>query len=125
MSDRTRNLVERHWACANARDWAAFAALLDPALRYEVPQTREFIRSGEGYLDMFRTWPGNWQASIQDLVCEPQAAVCRVDFAVGGEVMTGISFFRLLPQGLIVGVTDYWPEPYEPPPRASRHMERR
>jgi hypothetical protein len=38
--------------------------------------------------------------------------------------MTGISFFRLSPRNRIAQVTDYWPEPYEPPPRASRFVER-
>ncbi len=38
--------------------------------------------------------------------------------------MTGISIFGF--QGkLISSVTDYWPEPYEPPPRSTPHLKRR
>ena len=29
-----------------------------------------------------------------------------------------------LKDGLILRVTDYWPDPYEPGPRMSRHVER-
>jgi SnoaL-like domain len=123
-ADRTRSVVEQHWTLANARDWAAFAALLDPDLYYEAPLSREFLRSAAGYLDLFSTWPGDWRAVIRELVCEPQAAVCRIDFIDGAETMTGISFFRLTPAGRIVRVTDFWPEPYEPPPRVSQYMQR-
>ena len=51
-------------------------------------------------------------------------AVCVIDFDVAGDRMTGISIFERR-GGLIVKVTDYWPEPYEPPPRQTAHMKRR
>jgi hypothetical protein len=123
-TDHTRHLIERHWATANARDWAAFARLLHPALRYEVPQTREYIEGAAGYLDMFVTWPGAWVAHTRNLVCEGEQAVCEIAFVVDGQTMTGIGFF-LLQHGLIAHVTDWWPEPYEPPPRESAYMRRR
>lgn len=124
MTEATRSLILRHWALANARDWAAFAELLHPGLRYEAPQTREYIEDGPGYLEMFRTWPGAWTAHIRELVCEPQRAVCIIDFVVGGETMTGISVFGV-EGGRITSVTDFWPEPYEPPPRVTPVMKRR
>jgi SnoaL-like domain len=120
----TRRLIESHWQLANARRWEAFAALLHPSLRYEVPQTREYIEGGQGYLDMFRTWPGDWKADVKQLVCESSKAISVIEFAVDNQTMTGISVFAIN-SGLIVSVTDYWPEPYEPPPRLSAHMKRR
>jgi SnoaL-like domain len=124
MSEQTRALIHAHWRLANNREWSQFGQLLDPALLYEVPQTREYIEGGHGYLEMFRTWPGDWQASIKHLVCEEAKAVCVIDFAIGNESMTGISIFEVK-GGLITGVTDYWPESYEPPPRATPFMKRR
>ena len=118
-----RDLVTTHWQLANQRRWDEFAALLDASLRYEVPQTREYIDSGEGYLEMFRTWPGDWQARVRELVCDEDKAVCIIDFVVGEETMTGISVF-VVRDGRIVQVTDYWPAPYEPPPRATRWLQR-
>jgi SnoaL-like domain len=118
-----RTVIAQHWKAANERDWSAFERLLDPALRYEVPQTREYIDSGEGYLDMFRAWPGEWSATIKELVCEKSAAICIIDFHVGSETMTGISHFKLSDQR-IVAVTDYWPEAYEPPKRETKHLKR-
>lgn len=123
MSTATRALILLHWQLANERNWDAFAALLKSDLRYEVPQTREFIATGAGYLDLFRTWPGDWQAQVQELVCEASKAVCLIRFQVGAEVMAGISIFGIV-DGKIAAVTDYWPEPYEPPPRLTVHLRR-
>ena len=61
---------------------------------------------------------------VRDLIVEGDNAVSRIEFLLGGETMTGITFFRLSPAGRIARVTDYWPDPYEPPPRASRFMQR-
>lgn len=120
----TRSIIEAHWASANARQWAAFGELLHPDLRYEVPQTREYIEGGAGYLEMFRTWPGAWTAVVKQLVCDGATAVCIIDFVVPGEdTMTGISVFEVS-DGLLLKVTDYWPAPYEPPPRQTPHMKR-
>jgi len=124
MSEQTQSLIQQHWDLANARRWDEFSQLLDPELLYEVPQTREYIESGPAYLEMFRTWPGDWTAKITHLVCEQAKAVCVIDFAVGPDVMTGISIFELS-GGRISRVTDYWPEPYEPPVRSTPHMKRR
>lgn len=124
MSEQTRAIILRHWELANARRWKEFQQLLHTDLRYEVPQTREYVESGAGYLEMFSTWPGAWEARIQHLVCEPCKAICVIEFVVNSETMTGISIFELSAD-LITRVTDYWPDPYEPPPRHTAHMRRR
>lgn len=123
MSEATRAIIQSHWSAANDRNWEAFSVLLDPALRYDVPQTNEYIEGALGYVDMFRTWPGDWEAIVKCLVCEESKAVCIIEFIVGAEVMTGISVFELMADR-IVKVLDYWPEPYDPPPRESKHMKR-
>ncbi len=124
MPDQCKAIVRTHWEAANARDWETFKTLLADHLEYEVPQTREYIDSGTGYLEMFRTWPGAWVATVKHLVCEDDKAFCLIDFVVGDERMTGISLFEV-EDGKIVRVTDYWPDPYEPPPRATPHLKRR
>ena len=121
----TRLQIERHWALANARQWDDFATLLAPGLRYEVPQTREFADGAAAYLALFRTWPGAWRVELRELVCEGRRAVSQVDFHVDGQVMTGISFFTLDDSGRLLAVTDHWPAPYEPPPRATPLLQRR
>lgn len=123
-ADDTRAAVQAHWQSANARDWAAFAALIHPELFYDCPQTREYIDAGEGYVEMFRTWPGDWRATIRHLVCEPDKAVCSFDFTIGSSTETGISVIEF-DAGLVRRITEWWPAPYEPPPRATPWMKRR
>ena len=65
MNPDTRSVVEAHWQLANSRNWATFAALLHPALHYDVPQTREYIESGTGYLEMVRTWPEPYEPPVR------------------------------------------------------------
>ncbi|MBI5276889.1 MAG: GNAT family N-acetyltransferase [Burkholderiales bacterium] len=124
MADDPRTRIESHWQAANRRDWTTFEALLHPQLQYEVPQTREYIEGAAGYVDMFRTWPGDWQAQVRSLLVDGDDAATTIDFRSHGESMTGITFFRL-EGGRIRGVTDYWPGPYEPPMRSTPHMKRR
>lgn len=123
MGRDTRQTIERFWHTANTRDWAAFAALLHPDMVYLVPQTRERAAGRAAFVEVFRTWPGDWQAQLQLLIAEPASAVSTIRFVVEGEAATGISFFELR-DGLVIRITDYWPADYEPPERASHHLQR-
>ena len=73
---------------------------------------------------MFRTWPGDWRVEIQHLVCEQAKAICIIEFKVGTGAMTGITVFSVA-GGKIASVTDFWPQPYEPPQRVSPFFRRR
>ncbi|WP_158290097.1 nuclear transport factor 2 family protein [Ramlibacter sp. WS9] len=123
MSDTCEALVRRHWHEANRSAWDSFAALLSPGLVYEVPQTRERIRGSAGYVDLFRTWPGPWRAEVVNVIAQAGKAVTVIDFVTATERMTGITFFEI-EAGKIARVTDFWPEPYEPPARFSKYIER-
>ncbi|GAA0744157.1 nuclear transport factor 2 family protein [Ideonella azotifigens] len=128
MTLSCKALVLRHWQAANDRDWTAFAKLLADDLVYQVPQTREQVRGAAGYLDFFRTWPGDWRADVQQVIADEGQAVTVLNFLTERDnpqaaQMTGITFFEVQ-DGRITRVTDHWPEPYEPPPRASVHVTR-
>jgi ketosteroid isomerase-like protein len=123
MTATTRALVQQFWDAANARDWDRFGALLHPDLVYAVPQTRERANGRDGLVDVFRTWPGDWDAQVQTLIADERGAVTTIAFVIGSDCMTGISFFEF-DGGLISRVTDWWPAPYEPPPRVSAWLQR-
>lgn len=125
MATSIRDLVLLHWQLANARDWAGLGRLLHPELLYEAPQSRERIRSAAGYLDFYRTWPQPWRAEVRKCIADEAggSALTQIDFISSAPTMTGLSLFDLQ-GGLIVRVTEFWPDPYEPGPRASAHVER-
>ncbi|MFF9041591.1 nuclear transport factor 2 family protein [Streptomyces sp. NPDC014892] len=131
-----RATVERFWASAERRDWAAFAETLAADVVYELPQTRERIRGRERYVEFNREYPGDWHARVERIVAEPgepgqpgQAAqpgqvVSWTHVTVGLEEMYAISFFTVDEDGRIAAVTDFWPEPYEPPAGREHLVER-
>jgi hypothetical protein len=112
------------WAAAEARDWAAFGALLAPDVSYEVPQTRERVRGREAYVRFNAEFPGDWHVELVRAVGEGRHGTSWIRFLEGGKEDTGISFFDLDEAGLIAGVHDFWPEPYEPPPGREHLVER-
>lgn len=120
-------LVRLFWERANARDWAAMGRLLAPGLRYEVPQTREFIDGRDGFVDFFATWPGWWRVEIDRLVAADGGAVALemrfLDAQGANTAQTALGFYQVS-AGLITAIREFWPAPYEPPPRASRHVQR-
>lgn len=116
-------LIEAFWRHANARDWAAFGALFTDDVVYEVPQTRERVRGRDHYVEFNRTWPGDWRAEVLRVLGDGEHGASWIDFHVDGTVATGITFFDLR-DGRIAHVTDWWPEPYEPPKRMTDRVER-
>lgn len=123
MNTSTRDLVLLHWQLANVRDWAGLARLLHPALLYEAPQSRERIRGAVGYVDFYATWPQPWRVEVLRCIADAASVLTQVDFISSAPTMTGLTIFDI-EEGRIVRVTDYWPDPYEPGPRASAHVER-
>lgn len=118
-----RDLIEAFWRHANARRWDDFGSLFTDDVVYEVPQTRERVRGLANYVEFNRTWPGKWRAEVLRIVGDGDHGASWIDFRVDGQVMPGISFFDLR-GGRIAHITDWWPERYEPPPRATTVIER-
>jgi ketosteroid isomerase-like protein len=118
-----RDLVASYYRSLNARDWQAFKRTLAEDVIYEISQTGERVRGLEPYLDFNATFPGDWTLEVIRLVADDAGAAGQITFCVGGQEMTGISFFEI-EDGKIAHITDFWPEPYEPPKRASKWVER-
>ncbi|WP_329546347.1 nuclear transport factor 2 family protein [Streptomyces sp. NBC_01356] len=119
-----RKTVESYWATADARDWAAFADMLAEDVVYTLPQTREVIRDRERFVQFNREYPGDWHVRIERVVAEPGQAVTWILVTVGLEEMHAITFFTADESGRIASITDFWPEPYEPPPGREHLVER-
>ncbi|UUU23948.1 nuclear transport factor 2 family protein [Streptomyces sp. DSM 40750] len=119
-----RKTVETFWATAEARDWAALGETLAENIVYELPQTRERIRGRERNVRFMREYPGDWHARIERIVAEPGQVVSWVHVTAGVEEMYAISFFTGDEHGRIATMTDFWPEPYEPPFAREHLVER-
>lgn len=121
-----RATVENYWTAADLRDWDTFAATLADDVLYDLPQTRERIRGKERYLAFNREYPGDWRVRVERIVADGsgrQAAV-RTLFTDGGQESHAVHFFTFDAQARINGITDFWPEPYEPPAGREHLVER-
>jgi hypothetical protein len=109
-------VVAEYWAAAEARDWAAFGALVTEDVVYEAPQTRERVSGREAYVRFnAEGFPGDWHLAVQRIVSQDRAAVSMIEFSEAGVSQPGLCFFDLDEAGRIVRITDFWPDPYEPP----------
>ncbi|WP_248580798.1 nuclear transport factor 2 family protein [Nocardioides sp. InS609-2] len=110
--------IRRYWQCAEERDWVGFAAVLSPDAVYDMSQTRERVIGRDDYVKFNVDYPGDWHLSVRRVVADERGGASWLDFTVGTETMTGISFFTFDDDGLVAAVDDFWPEPYEQPARS-------
>ncbi|MHC3819032.1 MULTISPECIES: nuclear transport factor 2 family protein [unclassified Streptomyces] len=121
-----RATVESYWSAADRRDWDTFATTLTDDVLYDLPQTRERIRGKERYLSFNRDYPGDRRVRVERIVADrdgPQVAV-RTLFTADDQELHAVHFFTFDAQGLISEITDFWPEPYEPPAGREHLVER-
>ena len=121
--DGNRALVERFVTSLEARDWDTWAGLLHPDVVYELPQSRERIQGRDRYLRFNQEYPGDWHLRPKVIIADDRNGVVWFEWRVGGQGDDAMAFFEIA-GGLIVRVTDFWPEPYEPPPGREHLAER-
>jgi ketosteroid isomerase-like protein len=118
------DVVAAYWAAAEARDWAAFGALLADDVVYRGPQTRERVRGRDAYVRFnVEGFPGEWHITVQRIVGADPHAASWIEFTGPDGTQTGLCFFELA-DGRIVRITDFWPEPYELPASRTHLVER-
>lgn len=113
-TEQSRGIVRRYFETMAARDWDAFGALLAEDVVYEMPQTAERITGRDRLVQFNREYPGDWRISVTRLIVDGDSAAGTMNFTVGDDEMVGLVYLELT-DGLIRRVTDFWPEPYEPP----------
>lgn len=116
-------LVRIFMSSMEARDWAALASVLAGDVVYELPQSRERIRGRDRYLQFNQEFPGDWHLEARVVLADERNGSVLFDWRVGDESGQGIVFFEF-GDGLITKVTDFWPEPYQPPSGREHLVER-
>jgi ketosteroid isomerase-like protein len=125
VSTRTAHeTAAAYWARIDARDWPGLADLLAADVEYDLPQTRERIRGRAAYVQFNREYPGDWQVEVERVVGDGAHAATWTRFRVGGQEQPALTFLDLDADGRISRVTDFWPEPYEPPAGREHLVER-
>ncbi len=115
--------MERFVASLEARDWDTWERLLHPAVVYEIPQSRERIQGRDRYLRFNQEYPGDWHLRPKVVIADERHGVVWFEWLLDGHSDDAMAFFEFA-DGLITRVTDFWPEPYEPPPGREHLVER-
>lgn len=120
----TYDTVTRFIELLDRRDWQSWAGLLHPDVVYEIPQSRERIRGREAYVQFNQEYPGDWHLRLKHAIADDDHGVAWFEWTVDAdEPGDAIAFFSF-DEDLIVGVTDFWPEPFERPPGREHLVER-
>ncbi len=109
-----------------ARDWDGLGDLLAPGVVYEVPQTRERVSGREAVVRFNREYPGEWHLRVREAYGDASGGAVHLGWvgAPGEEESGAVALLRFDPDGRILHITDYWPEPYEPPAERAHLVER-
>ena len=120
----TKQLVTDFIESLERRDWETWSSLLDRDVVYEIPQTRERIRGRDQYLRFNREFPGDWHLALRVAIADEENGVAWFVWEVDdAEPVDAMAFFTFS-DGLITSVTDFWPEPYDPPSGREHLVER-
>ena len=109
-----------------ARDWDGLGDLLAPGVVYEVPQTRERVSGREAVVRFNREYPGEWHLRVREAYGDTSGGAVHLGWvgAPGEEESGAVALLRFDPDGRILHITDYWPQPYEPPAERAHLVER-
>jgi hypothetical protein len=121
----SHEVVASYWASAEARRWDDFAALLAEDVVYELPQSRERVRGRDAYVRFnVEGFPGDWHLVLERIVASGSHAVSWIEFTADDNTQPGLCFFDVDDDGRIVRITDFWPDPYDPPADRAHLVER-
>jgi len=120
---RSKDLIRAFADSLERRDWDALAETLDPDVVYEIPQTHERIRGRDRYVTFNVEYPGNWHIDPRVIIGDEHDGVLLFQWTLDGPATLAIAFFEIA-NGRITKVTDFWPEPYEPPSGREHLVER-
>ena len=107
-----------------ARDWDGFrraAPRWTSCTRSRSPANGSLGR--DRYVQFNSEYPGDWHLAPKMIVADEGGAGVWFDWTLGdGEHSDGVVFIQVN-DGLITRVTDFWPEPYDPPPGREHLVE--
>lgn len=118
------SLYTDFWEALEARDWDRFGATMNEDVVGTWPQTRETVRGRDALIRFMAAYPGEWHLAVEEVHADGTGAATRIAFTVDGETVAGLTFFATGADGRIASFTEFWPEPYQPPPGREHLLER-
>jgi ketosteroid isomerase-like protein len=124
QTDETRRIAVAYVDSLEQRDWPRLTGLLAEDVVYEMPQTRERIRGRSAFLRFNMDYPGDWHLRTRRVVADGHHVALWLEVRVGDEQQEACVWLETSEHGVICTITDYWPEPYDPPAGREHLVER-
>lgn len=113
--DTNRAVLERMFAAIEAQDWDGMLADFADDFVQSWPQSGERINGKQQCLAIYRNYPGGSPAiSVKRITGTGDTLVAESVMRYGDKPVHGIHIFEFR-DGKVVGETDYWAEPFDPP----------
>jgi hypothetical protein len=96
-----------------ARDWDAVRRLVSEDVIVTWPVTRERIRGGSAFLELNRTYPGDWHITVEEVLGDGDRAAARVTIVLGDQPCHMSGFYRVR-DGRITEAVESFASPEEP-----------
>jgi ketosteroid isomerase-like protein len=123
MKESAGSLARELWRLFDAFRFAEALPLLAPDFLCEWPQTGERIRGPANFIAVQENYPGRWRCTVEQLLESGDEAVTRTLISDGKSHTYALSFFTVR-GGRIHRLTEFWADPYQPPPGRERWVER-
>jgi ketosteroid isomerase-like protein len=122
MMNDAASVAREFWRLMAGNDFYAVGAVLAPGFVLEWPQSNERVRGAENFAALNTEYPANgaWRFTVNRVFGTATEAVSDVSITDGVKNARAISFFTVV-EGKIAHMTEFWPEPYDPPPNR-RHL---
>lgn len=115
--------VREFWDSLQARDWERFGATVTHDVVAWWPQSRERVTGRDALVRFMAEFPGDWSLVVEREHGDAVGVATLIAFTVAGETVPGATFFDLADDGRVRGFTEFWPEPYAPPPGREHLVE--
>lgn len=116
-------LARRIWGSANEGKFVDVLEVLADGCVQDWPQSGEVIRGKANIIAINRNYPGLPTAKVRRERADGRLIITEVDLDYGGKVYQAVSIVEI-EDGKIVGETEYFAEPFEPPQWRAQWVER-
>ena len=123
MSRTAGALARELWRLFDEARFADALPLLAPDFVCAWPQTGEVFRGAANFIAVQENYPGRWRCTVEHLVENGEEAVTRTRVSDGTSHTFALSFFAAREER-IRRLTEFWADPYDPPPERQRWAER-
>ena len=120
----SREVMVAFWAAMQANDWEAAADRLTAECVIDWPCSGEQIVGRSDFAAVQARYPtttGQWSFDVHRLVVEGDTAVSEVTVTDGEQSARAVIFSEIQDEHIVRQV-EYWPAPYDPPPRRADLM---